>query len=75
MVTFHHTAYHIGCAYALMDKPEPAIKWLEAAADDGFRCYPLFERDANLDPLRRDPRFASLLAKLRRQWEHYNRIL
>lgn len=29
---FHHTAYHIACAYALMNKPEQAIKWLEVAA-------------------------------------------
>ena len=27
---FHHTAYHIACAYAVMNKPEQAIKWLEA---------------------------------------------
>ena len=56
---FHHTAYHIACAYALMNKPEQAIKWLEVAAEDGFPCYPLFERDTNLDNLRQDPRFVS----------------
>jgi hypothetical protein len=72
---FHHTAYHIGCAYSLMNKPGQAIKWLEAAAEDGFPCYPLFERDANLDSLRRDARFVTLLAKLRQQWEHYRTIL
>ena len=27
---FHHTAYYIACAYALMNKPEQAIKWLES---------------------------------------------
>lgn len=68
---FHHTAYHIGCAYALMDKPGPAVRWLKAAADDGFPCYPLFEKDANLNPLRRDPRFISLLRDLKRQWERH----
>ncbi|MDQ3650637.1 MAG: winged helix-turn-helix domain-containing protein [Acidobacteriota bacterium] len=66
---FHHTAYHIACAYALMNKPEQSIKWLEAAADDGFPCYPLFERDGNLDNVRQDARFVTLMAKLRRQWE------
>jgi TolB-like protein/DNA-binding winged helix-turn-helix (wHTH) protein len=72
---FHHTAYQIACAYALMNKPEPAIKWLEAAADDGFPCYPLFERDTNLDTLRQDARFVAFLAKQKQQWEHYKTIL
>jgi TolB-like protein/DNA-binding winged helix-turn-helix (wHTH) protein len=71
---FHHTAYHIASAYALMHKPEQAIKWLEAAADVGFPCYPLFERDANLDNLRQDARFVAFLAKQRRQWEYYKSI-
>src|SRR6185369_7218079 len=43
---FHHTAYHIACAYALMKNSDQAIKWLEQAANDGFPCVPLFERDA-----------------------------
>jgi len=68
---FHHTAYNIACAYALMKKPEQAIKWLETAADDGFPCYPLFERDANLDSLRQDARFIAFLEKQRQQWESY----
>ena len=72
---FHHTAYHIACAYARMNKPEQAMKWLEVAAQDGFPCYPLFEKDANLDSLRRDARFASFLSKLRQQWESYKIIL
>jgi TolB-like protein/DNA-binding winged helix-turn-helix (wHTH) protein/tetratricopeptide (TPR) repeat protein len=72
---FHHTAYHIACAYALMNKPEEAIKWLEVAADDGFPCYPLFERDTNLDNLRQDARFVTFLGKLKQQWERYKTIL
>jgi len=72
---FHHTAYYIACAYALMNKPEQAVKWLEAAADDGFPCYPLFERDSNLNNLRQDARFVTFLAKQRQQWEYYRTIL
>ncbi|MDQ3666879.1 MAG: tetratricopeptide repeat-containing serine/threonine-protein kinase, partial [Acidobacteriota bacterium] len=72
---FHHTAYYVACAYALMNKPEPAIKWLEVAAEDGFPCYPLFERDANLDNLRQDARFVTFLAKLKQQWEYHKSIL
>jgi TolB-like protein/DNA-binding winged helix-turn-helix (wHTH) protein/Tfp pilus assembly protein PilF len=68
---FHHTAYNIACAYALMKKTEPAFNWLQAAADDGFPCYPMFEDDAYLDHLRQDPRFIALIAKLKEQREHY----
>jgi hypothetical protein len=69
---FHHTAYAIASAYALMNKPEPAVKWLQAAVDDGFPCYPLFEKDPNLDPLRQDPAFVAFMAKLKRQWQYYD---
>ncbi len=72
---FHHTAYHIACAYAWMNKPEQAMKWLETAADDGFPCYGLFEQDRNLDNLRQDGRFVRFLAKQRKQWEHYRTLL
>src|SRR5262249_1916952 len=33
---FHHTAYAIASAYALMNKSGPAMEWLQKAADDGF---------------------------------------
>jgi len=66
---FHHTAYNIACAYAHMNKRDQAIKWLQAAADDGFPCHPLFEKDSNLDNLRQDARFVAFVAKLREQ-EH-----
>jgi tetratricopeptide (TPR) repeat protein len=72
---FHHTAYTIACAYALLNKAEAAMKWLQMAADDGFPCYPLFERDPNLDHLRQDQNFIAFMAKLREQWERYKGTL
>jgi eukaryotic-like serine/threonine-protein kinase len=72
---FHHTAYNIACAYALMNKPEQAVKWLQAAADDGFPCYPLFENDPSLNQIRKDQRFIALMARLKQQWEHYQATL
>lgn len=72
---FHHTAYHIACAYALMNKPEEAVHWLAVAADDGFPCYPLFEAETNLNNIRKDPRFIELMTKLRSQWEHFQTVL
>jgi len=72
---FHHTAYYITCAYALMNKREPALKWLESAAADGFPCYLLFTTDANLNNLRQEPRFEKFMEGLRQQWEYYKTIL
>ena len=71
---FHHTAYFIGVAYALMNKPDQAIKFLDQAVENGFPCYPLFERDANLNSLRQDARFITLMAKLKQQWESYKTL-
>lgn len=68
---FHHTAYHIATALALIKKTERAIEWLEKAAGDGFPCYPLFERDTNLDDLRRNAHFATFMAESRQQWVGY----
>lgn len=68
---FHHTAYHIALAYALMNRPEEAITWLDSAANDGFPCYVLFETDHNLDNLRQNERFKALMAKWKQQWESY----
>jgi TolB-like protein/Tfp pilus assembly protein PilF len=69
---FHHTAYHLAAAYALMKNPDQAIRWLEDAASDGFPCYPLFERDHNLDNLRQNARFIEFMARLHQQWAGYN---
>jgi tetratricopeptide (TPR) repeat protein len=72
---FHHTAYSIGAAYALMNKPEQAIQGLKLAAEDGFPCYPLFATDPNLNNIRQDPRFVEFIAKLGEQWERYKTTL
>jgi tetratricopeptide (TPR) repeat protein len=72
---FHHTSYNIASAYALMKQPEPAMKWLQVTAEEGFPNYPLFEGDANLDNLRKDPRFISFMANQKQQWERFNDTL
>lgn len=72
---FHHTAYNIACAYALMNRPEEALKWLQDAADDGFPCYPYFEKDAWLDNLRQDARFIAFMERQRKQWEGWKKAL
>jgi len=72
---FHHTAYHIACAYALMNRKEEAIKWLESAADNGFPCYVLFATDHNLDSLRQHPRFQQFMARMKHDWEKYKSLM
>ena len=72
---FHHTAYHIACAYALMNRPEQAMEWLRKAADGGFPCYPLFENDESLRSLRSRPDFRSLVDELKRRTERYRSLL
>ena len=68
---FHHTAYNIAVAYALMNQPDEALKWLQAAADEGFPCYPLFENDENLNSIRKDPRFIDFMTALRANMAKY----
>jgi serine/threonine protein kinase len=68
---FHHTAYIIACAYAALKKTEDAVRYLQIAADDGYPCYPLFEKDKNLDFIRQDPRFQDFLSAQKRLWEYH----
>jgi len=71
---FHHTAYNIASAYAIMNKPDEAMRWLQDAADDGFPNYPYFGIDHNLDNLRGDPRFVEFLSKGKIQTEKFRTL-
>jgi len=68
---FHHVAYAIASAYALLNIPQKALRYLQIAADDGFPCYPLFEHDSNLDNLRKNPQFLAFMAEQRKKWEYF----
>jgi DNA-binding winged helix-turn-helix (wHTH) protein len=71
---FHHTAYNIAATFAALQEPDAAVNWLEAAADDGFPCYPYFERDPKLDTLRGYPPFVDLMSALHTQWRHFKQM-
>ncbi len=71
---FHHTAYNIAATYAALLEPGEAVNWVEAAADDGFPCYPCFARDPNLDILRGFPPFVDLMSHLQKQWRQFKRM-
>lgn len=72
---FHHSAYNIAATYAAIGAADEAVNWLEAAADDGFPCYPYFERDPNLSGLRQHPPFVELMAVLHAQWRRFKEMV
>ena len=71
---FHHTAFLIACAYSRMNRLQQSIAWLEQTADQGFPCYPAFEHDPSLEPLRKDPRFIAFLARMKNQRDYYRAL-
>jgi len=68
---FHHTEYNIACAYALMNKTDKAVEWIEKATGDGLNYYPIFEKDPALDSIRNDPHFREIMGIERKKWEYY----
>ena len=58
-----------------MGRAEEAVGWLQEAASTGFPCYSLFERDPNLDPIRREPRFQALMAEMQKSSASLKRAL
>jgi DNA-binding SARP family transcriptional activator len=74
-IHFHHAAYHIALAYALLHQPDSAIHWLRAAADGGLPCYSLFLSDSFLDNVRSDPGFIAFMREQKTQWERFRATL
>ena len=71
----HHAAYFAACAWARMGRAQEAVQYLREAAETGFPCYPLFAHDANLDPIRQDPRFQAFLADMQKHSESLRKAL
>ncbi len=72
---FHHAAYNLAVAYALLDKRQEAVAMLERVAREGMPCYPLFAGDPLLAGLRGYPAFDELLARMKTQNEHFRKTL
>jgi serine/threonine protein kinase/TolB-like protein/Tfp pilus assembly protein PilF len=68
---YRHAANDLADIYAWLNRPEEAVAWLEEAVATGFACYPYFERDRALDPIRKHPRFVAFMEKLKPQWEYF----
>ena len=65
----HHVAYSLGAAFAQLGDADASVMWLERAANTGFPCYPWFQRDSLLDPVRRDSRFVQLIERMRSAYQ------
>jgi serine/threonine protein kinase len=65
---YHHAVCYMASARSIMGDFDTAIDWLSEAADDGFPCYPWFERDPCLEPIRSNPRFVALIKELKARW-------
>lgn len=74
-IHFHHTAYNVASAYALLGDPDHAVRWLRVTAETGWPCYPLFAADPNLVRIRQDPGFIAFMDNLKAQWERYRATL
>ncbi|HQR67233.1 MAG TPA: hypothetical protein PLB02_07570 [Thermoanaerobaculia bacterium] len=72
---FHHTAYNLANAWALLGRTPQALAFLREAAETGFPCYPLFEKDPFLDRLRNDPGFRTFLEAQRSDWEGRRKLV
>src|SRR5437868_5300211 len=53
--------YNLACSYALLKRPEQAIKMLRRAVELGYRDFRYLREDHDLDSIRHDPRFRQLL--------------
>src|SRR5262249_37011133 len=72
---YHHLTYNVARIYALGGLSEHAVKWLRVTVEEGFPCYPLFQRDSFLDGIRKDSAFVQFLAEMKARWEYYEREL
>jgi tetratricopeptide (TPR) repeat protein len=53
--------YNLACSYALLKKPDLALKTLRRAVELGYRDFRYMREDRDLESVRHDPRFRQLL--------------
>jgi tetratricopeptide (TPR) repeat protein len=53
--------YNLACSYALLKRPDQALKTLRLAVELGYRDFRYMREDRDLDSVRHDPRFRQLL--------------
>ena len=59
--------FNMACAYTRLKQADKAFEMLNKAVEEGFNTRASYQDDADLAPLRSDPRFAELLKRLPQQ--------
>ncbi len=72
---FHHAAFAIATAWALMGDKANAVSWLERTARDGMPAWALFARDPALSSLHGDPRYEAMMRRLKAECDSYRAIV
>lgn len=65
----HDVAVWLASLYAMENKRDEAVDWLQKAVSLGNENYPLFADNNRLDNLRCDLRFLNLMNDLKKKWE------
>ena len=53
--------YNLACSFALLKRPDQAIKTLRRAIELGYQDFRYMREDHDLDTIRHDPRFRQLM--------------
>ena len=53
--------YNLACSFALLKRPDQALRALRRAVELGYRDFRFMREDRDLDSIRHDPRFRQLL--------------
>ena len=59
--------YNATCFYSQLGEKESALKSLEKAIGVGYANYEWLEKDTDLDPIRKEPKFDELIAKINKK--------
>jgi tetratricopeptide (TPR) repeat protein len=71
---FHHIAFFAACVYARLADTDNALRWLKYTAEGGFPNVALFESAPDLESVRQDPRYQSLLTRWKAHASEMNAI-
>ena len=53
--------YNLACSYALLNRPDQALRNLRLAIELGYHDFRFMREDRDLDSIRQDPRFRQLM--------------
>ena len=71
----YHFPWLMAECFALLEKKEDALDWLELAVDKGWINYPLFSKlDPFLINIRGEARFKKLMEKVNYEWLHVEEL-